>query len=133
MGEPHDTRSGSFNDDSSRPTTNYSTLVEEHLPTRGPMETISSHDLIEKQETQNEAAAKAAKKEELAKVESELTYPTGLSIALIMISLYLAIFLIAIVSNGFSHGIAIETDSNLGPNHHSYRYSIDNERIQLLG
>ena len=61
-------------------------------------EQAHSNGVMGRSETHHEDAAQRAKKEDLSRIESEVVYPKGLAIAMIMISLYLAVFLIAIVS-----------------------------------
>ena len=68
--------------------------TENRSSSEGPQ---SIDDELEKAETQADEQAKRARKEELSRVESEVVYPNGAKVALIMLSLYLAIFLIALV------------------------------------
>ena len=67
----------------------------EEYEKRSSIDQPSTNDGIEKAETHRD---NQSKKEDLSRIESEVVYPTGPAVALIMLSLYLAIFLIALVS-----------------------------------
>ena len=78
---------------------------------------------LEKAETQADEAAKRAKKEELSRIESEVIYPKGIAVGLIMLSLYLAIFLIALVWNLFPIvNLRQRLIAGAGSNHHRHRH-----------
>ena len=84
---------------------------------------------LEKHETQHDAPARGSRKEELSRIESEAVYPKGVAVALIMLSLYLAIFLIALVWNLPIMNIQQKLITGSGPDNYRHRYPVHHKPV----